>query len=148
MTQPKITVVGSGYVGMSLGVLLAQQYSVTLLDIDPTRVALVNAGESTVVDAEITTFLKTKALDLKATLLAEPAYETADIVMIATPTNYDPETNSFDTRSVDGVDGVVEAVVACNQNSMIVIKSTAPVGHTERLSARFAKNVIFFRLNC
>ena len=128
MTQPKITVVGSGYVGMSLGVLLAQQYSVTLLDIDPTRVALVNAGESTVVDAEITTFLKTKALDRKATLLTESAYETADIVMIATPTNYDPETNSFDTRSVDTL---VDAVVACNQNAMIVIKSTVPVGHTE-----------------
>ncbi len=85
--------------------------------------------------------MKTKALDLKATLLAEPAYETADIVMIATPTNYDPETNSFDTRSVDTV---VDAVVACNQNAMIVIKSTVPVGHTERLSARFAKSVILF----
>ena len=127
-----------------LGCLLAQRYPVTLLDIDPTRVALVNAGESTVVDPEITTFLKTKALDLKATMLAESAYETADIVIIATPTNYDPETNSFDTRSVDTV---VEAVVACNQNAIIVIKSTAPVGHTERVSGRFAKNVIFFRLN-
>ena len=141
MTPPKITVVGCGYVGMSLSVLLAEQYTVTALDIDPARVALVNARQSTVVDPDITAFFESKTLDLKATLSAETAYESADVIIIATPTNYDPDTNSFDTGSVDAV---VDAVAACNTNAIIVIKSTVPVGHTEKLAARFKDRVILF----
>ena len=107
MAPPKITVVGCGYVGMSLSVLLAEQYAVTVLDIDPARVALVNARQSTVVDPDITAFLASKTLDLKATVSAESAYDSADIILIATPTNYDPDTNSFDTGSVDAVVGAI-----------------------------------------
>ena len=141
MAPPKITVVGCGYVGMSLSVLLAEQYAVTVLDIDPARVALVNARQSTVVDPDITAFLASKTLDLKATLSAESAYDSADIILIATPTNYDPDTNSFDTGSVDAVVG---AIAARNTQAVIVIKSTVPVGHTEKLAAQFKECVILF----
>ena len=141
MAPPKITVVGCGYVGMSLSVLLAEHYTVTVLDIDPARVAQVNGRQSTVVDPDITAFLASKTLDLTATLSAESAYELADIIIIATPTNYDPDTNSFDTRSVDAV---VDAVAKCNTSAIIVIKSTVPVGYTEKLAAQFKQNVILF----
>ena len=99
----KVTVVGSGYVGMSLAVLLAQHNDVTVLDIDPDRVDQVNRRESTVADPDIEVFLKEKELSLSATLIVDEAYSGAEFVVVATPTNYDPDTNRFDTRAVDTV---------------------------------------------
>ena len=101
--KAKVTVVGSGYVGMSLAVLLAQHNDVVVLDIDPERVDQVNRRESTVANPDIEAFLKEKDLSLSATLDADLAYSGADFVVVATPTNYDPDTNQFDTRAVDSV---------------------------------------------
>ena len=123
----KVTVVGSGYVGMSLAVLLAQHNDVTVLDIDPDRVDQVNRRESTVADAEIEAFLKEKELSLSATLDVDEAYLGADFVVVATPTNYDPDTNRFDTMAVDTV---VMQATALAKDALVVIKSTVPVGHT------------------
>jgi UDPglucose 6-dehydrogenase len=137
----KVTVVGSGYVGMSLAVLLAQHNDVTVLDIDPERVDQVNRRESTVADAEIETFLKERELRLSATLDVDEAYRGAEFVVVATPTNYDPGTNRFDTSSVDLVVG--EALAFAN-DALVVIKSTVPVGHTRSLQdAYMVKNVVF-----
>ena len=99
----KITVVGSGYVGMSLAVLLAQHNDVVVLDVDASRVDRVNNKQSTVADAEIEAFLAEKELSLTATLDKQDAYKGASFVVVATPTNYDPDTNRFDTSSVDSV---------------------------------------------
>ncbi|MEK9943070.1 MAG: NAD-binding protein, partial [Gammaproteobacteria bacterium] len=101
--KTKITVVGSGYVGMSLSVLLAQHNDVVVLDIDQNRVDQISNRQSTVEDAEIASFLAEKALSLTATLNKEAAYQDASFIIIATPTNYDPKTNRFDTSSVDSV---------------------------------------------
>ena len=130
MDKTKITVVGSGYVGMSLAVLLAQHNDVTVLDIDRERVAKVNVGETTIADAEIEAFLMERDLSLVATQDAGEAYQDADFVIVATPTNYDPNTNKFDTGSVDSV---VEAALNANPDCLVVIKSTIPVGHTQSL---------------
>ena len=138
---PKVTVVGSGYVGMSLAVLLAQRNDVTLLDIDPGRVDQVNRRESTVADPDIEAFLRDRDLCLKATLEKEVAYAGADFVVVATPTNYDPDTNQFDTTSVDIVVGEALAVA---DDALVVIKSTVPVGHTRLLQdVHRTKNIIF-----
>ena len=126
----KVTVVGSGYVGMSLAVLLAQQNEVTVLDIDPDRVDQVNRKESTVADPDIEAFLKERELSLSATLDVDEAYSDADFIVVAAPTNYDPDTNRFDTRAVDSV--VMQATVLA-KDALVVIKSTVPVGHTEKL---------------
>ena len=128
--KTKVTVVGSGYVGMSLAVLLAQHNDVTVLDINPDRVDQVNRRESTVADAEIEAFLKEKELSLSATLDVDKAYAGADFVVVATPTNYDPVTNRFDTMAVDTV---VMQATALATDALVVIKSTVPVGHTEGL---------------
>ena len=101
--KTKITVVGSGYVGMSLAVLLAQHNDVVVLDVDAARVEKVNNKQSTVADAEIEAFLAEKELSLTATLDKQAAYKGASFVVVATPTNYDPDTNRFDTSSVDSV---------------------------------------------
>ena len=137
----KVTVVGSGYVGMSLAVLLAQHNDVTVLDIDPDRVAQVNRRESTVADAEIEAFLKEKELSLSATLEVDEAYSGADFVVVATPTNYDPDTNRFDTRAVDSV--VMQATVLA-KDALVVIKSTVPVGHTQELQGVCGTDRIVF----
>ena len=126
----KVTVVGSGYVGMSLAVLLAQQNDVTVLDIDPDHVDQVNRRESTVADADIEAFLKERDLALSATLDVDEAYSGADFVVVATPTNYDPDTNRFDTRAVDTV---VTQATTLAEDALVVIKSTVPVGHTQGL---------------
>ena len=118
--RKNITIVGTGFVGMSLAVLLAQQNNVIALDIDANRVAKVNANLSTVVDSEIEEFLQTKQLALTATTNAEDAYQKAEFIIVATPTDYNPETNFFDTNSVEKVIG--EALYH-NKNSLIVIKS-------------------------
>ncbi|MDB2692639.1 nucleotide sugar dehydrogenase [Luminiphilus sp.] len=123
----KVTIVGSGYVGMSLAVLLAQHNDVTVLDIDPDRVDQVNRRESTVADAEIEAFLKEKELSLTATLDKQSAHAGANFVVVATPTNYDPDTNRFNTSSVDIV---VDEALAFASGALVVIKSTVPVGHT------------------
>ena len=128
--KTKVTVVGSGYVGMSLAVLLAQHNDVTVLDINPDRVDQVNRRESTVADADIEAFLKEKELSLSATLDVDKAYAGADFVVVATPTNYDPVTNRFDTMAVDTV---VMQATALATDALVVIKSTVPVGHTEGL---------------
>jgi UDPglucose 6-dehydrogenase len=126
----KVTVVGSGYVGMSLAVLLSQHNDVTVLDIDPERVDKVNRRESTVADPDIEAFLKERDLSLSATLDVDEAYPGADFVLVATPTNYDPDTNRFDTMAVDTV---VMQAASLAKDALVVIKSTVPVGHTRGL---------------
>lgn len=123
----QITVVGAGYVGMSLAVLLSQRHDVTVLEVDPGRVAMINERQSTILDPEIDAFLSKKALALSATMDKVAAYEGANFIIIATPTNYDPETNRFDTGSVDVS---VRDALTQNQDALVVIKSTIPVGHT------------------
>jgi UDPglucose 6-dehydrogenase len=137
----KITVVGTGYVGMSMAVLLAQHNEVTALDIDAGRVELINQGKSTVVDAEIEHYLAEKELSLTATLDKAEAYEDPAFVIVATPTDYDPETNYFDTSSVEAVIG---DVLAHSDAAMIVIKSTVPVGFTRSMKDKFQTERIIF----
>ena len=137
----KITVVGSGYVGMSLSVLLAQHNDVTVLDIDATRVAKINSKQSTVADTEIELFLAEKSLSLTATLDKQSAYEGANFIIVATPTNYDSDTNRFDTSSVDAV---VEDALKLNLDALVVIKSTIPVGHTKSLQEKFESSRVIF----
>lgn len=137
----KITVVGSGYVGMSLSVLLAQHNEVVVLDIDSDRVNKINNKESTIHDADIEAFLAGKKLSLTATTDKGAAYRDASFIIVATPTNYDSETNRFDTSSVDSV---VEDALRFNQDALIVIKSTIPVGHTHALQERLSTDRVIF----
>ena len=137
----KITVVGSGYVGLSLAVLLAQHNDVTVLDIDGSQVDKVNSKQSTVVDNEIESFLTKKELSLFATLDKQIAYKDASFIVVATPTNYDPDTNRFDTSSVDSV---VDDALSINTKALIVIKSTIPVGHTKWLQQKHQTNQVIF----
>ena len=136
----KITVVGTGYVGMSMAVLLAQHNEVTALDIDAVRTDLINQGKSTVVDVEIEQYLKKETIVISDIDRAE-AYKNPDFVVVATPTDYDPETNYFDTSSVEAVIG---DVLAHNETSMIVIKSTVPVGFTRSMKDMFKTERIIF----
>ena len=137
----KITVVGSGYVGMSLSVLLAQHNDVTVLDIDAERVGRINNKQSTVVDTEIELFLAEKPLSLTATLDKQAAYKGACFIIVATPSNYDANTNRFDTSSVDTV---VEDALKLNLDALIVIKSTVPVGHIRSLQEKFQTDRVIF----
>ncbi|MDC0509311.1 nucleotide sugar dehydrogenase [Gammaproteobacteria bacterium] len=139
--RTKITVVGSGYVGMSLAVLFSQHNDVVLLDIDSERVNKINNKQSPIVDAEIELFLAERSLSLTATLNKEIAFEGASFIVIATPTNFDPETNYFDTLSVDTV---VEDALKNNHEALIVIKSTVPVGHTKLLQDKLNSNRVIF----
>jgi UDPglucose 6-dehydrogenase len=141
MKKEKITIVGSGYVGMSLSVLLAQYNDVIVLDIDPISVNAINNKKSTVVDKEIESFLAEKSLCLTATLDKNVAYQDVNFVIVATPTNYDANTNCFDTSSVDVV---VEDALNFNQDAFVVIKSTIPVGHTKHLQEKFRTNRVIF----
>ena len=137
----KITVVGTGYVGMSMAVLLAQHNQVTALDIDAARVDRINQRQSTVADAEIEHYLAEKDLSLTATLVPDAAYEDCDFIIVATPTDYDPETNYFDTSSVEAV---ISDALAHNQTAMIIIKSTVPVGFTKSMKEKFGTERIVF----
>ena len=141
INKTKITVVGSGYVGMSLAVLLSQNNEVTVLDIDSGRVDKINNNLSTVADAEIELFLSEKQLSITATTDKRIAYEGASFVIVATPTNYDIENNYFDTSSVDDVVG---DALELNKQAYVVIKSTIPVGHTKLLQERYTTNRIIF----
>lgn len=141
MSGHKITVVGTGYVGMSMAVLLAQHNDVTALDIDASRVELINQRKSTVVDAEIEHYLAEKDLSITATLDSQAACRDAEFIVIATPTDYDPVTNYFDTSSVEAVIG---DVLAHNETAMIVIKSTVPVGFTRSMKDKFKTERIIF----
>ncbi|HZG30035.1 MAG TPA: nucleotide sugar dehydrogenase [Ensifer sp.] len=137
----KIAVVGTGYVGLSNAVLMAQHHDVVALDIVPERVELINSGRSPFTDTELEAFLANKPLRLKATLSKQEAYDQASFVVIATPTNYDPVTNHFDTTSIEAV---VRDVLAINPKAVMVIKSTVPVGYTERVRRDFGcENLIF-----
>lgn len=136
-----VTVVGLGYVGMSLAVLLSRQHNVVALDVNPAHVKQVNAGNPTVNDALMSQVMVENSLSLRATTNAQEAYEIADFIIVATPTNYDPEKNYFDTRSVETV--VSEARMR-NPRAAIVIKSTVPVGFTSQLRAKLQDNEILF----
>ena len=137
----KITVVGTGYVGLANAVLLAQHNEVVALDINAERVAMINRGESTVEDAELEIFLKEKPLNLVATTDKHKAYHGAQYVVVATPTDYDPNTNHFDTSSVEAV---IADATGLNPDATIVIKSTIPVGFTRALRQRTGiANIIF-----
>ena len=141
MSKLNITVAGIGYVGLSNAVLLAQHNRVTAVDVDAQRVAQLNAGHSPIVDADIEQYLRDRPLDLTATTNAAEAYAGADFVIVATPTNYDPVANFFDTSTVETV---IREVVAVNDHATIVIKSTVPVGFTARLSAQLGGDRLVF----
>lgn len=137
----KIAVVGLGYVGLSNAVLLAQNNEVVAVDISPDRVAMVNARRSPIEDVELEDFLTNHTLDLTATTHLAAAVDGATFVILATPTDYDPEHNNFDTSSVDAT---VRAVLAANPGAVIVVKSTIPVGHIRRLREKVGTDQIMF----
>ena len=137
----KIKVAGTGYVGLSMAVLLSQHNHVTAVDIVPEKVKLINQRKSPIQDKEIEEYLATKALDLTATLDAKAAYMDADFVVIAAPTNYDSRKNFFDTSAVETV---IKLVMECNPNAVMVIKSTVPVGYTVGVREKTgSKNILF-----
>lgn len=137
----KIAVAGTGYVGLSIATLLAQKHDVTAVDIIPEKVELINNRISPIQDEYIEKYLAEKELSLIATLDAESAYKDAEIVIIAAPTNYDSQKNFFDTSAVESV---IELVMKCNPNAIMVIKSTIPVGYTESVRAKYnCDNILF-----
>lgn len=141
MVSQRIVIAGIGYVGLSLATLLAQKNEVIAVDLDATKVELVNNRVSPIEDVEISGFFAEKDLNLNATTDSVAAISTADIVIVATPTNYDPVADTFDTSSVESV---IALVVEHNPSALIVVKSTVPVGFTERVRAKFESDNIVF----
>lgn len=136
-----IAVAGTGYVGLSISVLLAQHNRVRAVDIVPEKVELINRGKSPIADREIEEYLAAGKLDLLATIDGDSAYRDADLVVISTPTNYDPAKNYFDTESVESV---IRQVLAVNPDAVMIVKSTVPVGFTEGVRKKYSCNNILF----
>ena len=137
----KIAIAGTGYVGLSLAVLLSQKHEVTAVDIMPEKVDMINNRKSPIQDEYIEKYLAEKELKLTATLDGAKAYSDADFVIIAAPTNYDPQKNFFDTSAVESV---IELVLKSSDTAIMVIKSTIPVGYTESVKKRFNTDRILF----
>jgi UDPglucose 6-dehydrogenase len=137
----KIAVAGIGYVGLSNAILLSQHHEVTAVDVFQEKADMINNRKSPIVDKEISEYLYTKELNLKATIDGASAYKDAEYIIIATPTNYDPDKNYFDTSSIEAV---IELVLKVNPNAVMIIKSTVPVGYTKSIKAKYGiDNVIF-----
>jgi len=137
----KIAVAGTGYVGLSLATLLSQRHQVTAIDIIPEKVALINKRQSPIEDAEIQDFLNNKPLNLVATLNKKTAYQEADFIIIATPTDYDEDTNTFNTRSIEAI---IKDVLEITPSATMIIKSTVPVGYTDSIKQQYSTSNIMF----
>lgn len=139
-----ITIVGTGYVGLSNAIILSQHNKVLAVDVIKSKIDLINSKKSPIVDKEIEEYLANKELDLVATLDGDNAYKQSDIVIIATPTNYDSVTNKFDTSSVESV---IHQVIKVNPNAWIIVKSTVGVGFTKYVREKYNYDKILFPLN-
>lgn len=140
-TEHKITIVGAGYVGMSLAVLLAQNNKVTVLDIDRERIQKINKKKSTVKDNEVEKFLSEKTLSLSGTLNKEEAFDQAEFIIVATPTDFNHKSYNFDTSSVDSV---TEDALLLNKSALVIIRSTLPIGHTEFLRKKYSTDRVIY----
>ena len=140
-TKHKITIVGAGYVGMSLAVLLAQKNKVIVLDIDKERIQKINKKKSTVIDNEIEKFLSEKTLSLSGTVNKQEAFDQAEFIIIATPTDFNNKSYNFDTSSVDSV---TEDALSLNKSALVIIKSTLPIGHTEFLRKKYSTDRVIY----